>query len=398
MKGSDFKIVKEKVSQAVSLMLEKGIDTWLIITREGSDPALPLLVGVRSVHQAAIFIRSSGNHLVIASQSDTGSYRDTGLFKEIRTYEDSIEETFLAAWNEMYIQQLALNISEQDHLCDGLTYGLYRWLAETVGEKKLNAIEQSSEEILGELRSVKTEAEIQTLKAAIQITTDIFEAVHHKLKPFLTEKEIGELFVEEMRARGVSSGLGAAYDPPLVCAVRHGLAHRKPSSKTVEPGDIVIIDFSLKYQDYVSDIARTFYFLKDSETEPPEAVQAAFKASYDALTAVIDQLAIGKKGYELDLVGRQIIEKAGYPTIRHSVGHQIGRATHDGGTILGPRREPPRKAVEGTIREHEVYAIEPTVIQDGGLPCMIVEENALVTVEGAQVLSKRQQKLLLVKS
>lgn len=398
MKGSDFKIVKEKVSQAVSLMLEKGIDTWLIITREGSDPALPLLVGVRSVHQAAIFIRSSGNHLVIASQSDTGSYRDTGLFKEIRTYEDSIEETFLAAWNEMYIQQLALNISEQDHLCDGLTYGLYRWLAETVGEKKLNAIEQSSEEILGELRSVKTEAEIQTLKAAIQITTDIFEAVHHKLKPFLTEQEIGELFVEEMRARGVSSGLGAAYDPPLVCAVRHGLAHRKPSSKTVEPGDIVIIDFSLKYQDYVSDIARTFYFLKDSETEPPEAVQAAFKASYDALTAVIDQLAIGKKGYELDLVGRQIIEKAGYPTIRHSVGHQIGRATHDGGTILGPRREPPRKAVEGTIREHEVYAIEPTVIQDGGLPCMIVEENALVTVEGAQVLSKRQQKLLLVKS
>jgi len=398
MRGSDFKIVKEKVDQAVSLMVEKNIDTWLILTREGSDPAMPLLVGVRSVHQAAIFIRKSGNHFVIASKSDTGSYQDTGLFQEVRTYEDSIEETFMATWNEMDIQHLALNISEQDHLCDGLTYGLYSWLQETVGAEALDAVEQSSEELLGELRSVKTQAEIQTLKAAIQVTTDIFETVHLKLQPYLTEQEIGELFVEEMRARGVSSGLGSAFDPPLVCAVRHGLAHRKPSDKTVEPGDIVIIDFSLKYQDYVSDIARTFYFLKGGETEPPADVQAAFKASYDAITAVIDQLAIGKKGYELDLVGRKVIEKAGYPTIRHSVGHQIGRATHDGGTILGPRREPPRKAVEGVIREYEVYAIEPTVIQDDGLPCMIVEENVLVTVEGAQVLSKRQQKLLLVKS
>lgn len=398
MKGSDYVIVKEKLDQAVELMKEKEIDTWLILTREGSDPALPLLIGVRSVHQAAIFLRQSGDHLVIASQSDTGSYEATGLFKEVRTYEGSVEEMFIPAWAGLQIKKLALNISEQDHLCDGLTYGLYCWLQQTIGKEELSRLEISSEEILSELRSIKTKSEIKALQAAIQITTDIFEAVHLKMQAYMSEQQIGELFVEEMRARGVTSGLGSAYEPPLVCAVRHGLAHRKPSQNIVEPGDIVIIDFSLKYEDYVSDIARTFYFLKPGETQAPDDIQHAFSTAHEAITTVIEEIAAGKKGHEIDLIGRGVIEKAGYPTIRHSVGHQIGRATHDGGTILGPRREPPRKAVEGTIRESEVYAIEPTVIQDQGLPSILVEENVLITQEGAQILSKRQNELLLVKS
>jgi Xaa-Pro aminopeptidase len=175
------------------------------------------------------------------------------------------------------------------------------------------------------------------------------------------------------------------------------LAHRKPSNRKVEPGDIVIIDFSLKYDDYVSDIARTFYFLNEGETEAPMEIENAFRTAHQAITSSIEALSIGKRGYEVDAVGRRVIEEAGYPTIRHSVGHQIGRATHDGGTILGPKRVPARPAVEGIIRAGEVYAIEPTVIQDEGLPCMLVEENVLVTNEGPVILSKRQDELLLVK-
>jgi len=91
-----------------------------------------------------------------------------------------------------------------------------------------------------------------------------------------------------------------------------------------------------------------------------------------------------------------VIEEAGYPTIRHSTGHQVGRETHDGGTILGPRRTPPRPAVEGTVQVGEIYAIEPTVIQDDGLPCILVEENVLITEQGAKVLSKRQLELVTI--
>lgn len=51
---------------------------------------------------------------------------------------------------------------------------------------------------------------------------------------------------------------------------------------------------------------------------------------------------------------------------------------------------------KGIIKEREVYAIEPTVIQDNGLPCMLVEENVVIRKSGAELLSKRQEQLYLI--
>ena len=36
------------------------------------------------------------------------------------------------------------------------------------------------------------------------------------------------------------------------------------------------------------------------------------------------------------------------------------------------------------------------MIQDGGLPCMLVEENVVIRPEGAEVLSRRQMELYLI--
>ncbi|MBE4908519.1 aminopeptidase P family protein [Bacillus luteolus] len=389
-------ITAEKLEQASKLLNEKGLDTWLLLTREGSDPALPLLVGIRSVHKAAIFIRSNGEHLALSSVSDKGSYESTKLFKRVEVYEASMEEAFLKMIDEIKPVRLALNISESDHLCDGLTQGLYLWLEDVMGKDRLASLEVSSEELLKKLRSVKTESELNHVQKAINYTTDIFEEVFQKMQCGMTELEIGQLFVDEMKVRGVGNGLGHPSDPPLVCIVRKGLAHRKPANHKTEPGDIVIIDFSLRYMNYVSDIARTCYFLKPGEDKAPEDIQKAFDTAVKAITVSIEELLPGKAGFEVDAAGRKVIEEGGYPTIRHSVGHQIGRATHDGGTILGPKRVPPRPEVEGIIEVGEIYAIEPTVIQDNNLPCILVEENVLVTEHEPLILSKRQTQLVLI--
>lgn len=396
MQTSNRTIAKEKLDQATTLLRENGIDSWLIITREGSDPSLPLLVGTRSVHQAVIFINKTGRHRVVTSVSDKESYLETELFEEVITYEATIDDVFLHEFNKEKPSQLALNISEGDHLCDGLSLGLYNWLERVLGKEVLQQIEVSSEPILKELRSVKSESEISAIQKAVDLTIDVYEEVFSQIKPGMTEKDIGQLFVIGMKKRGVSNGLGNPYDPPLVCTVRNGLAHRKPGDHVTKPGDIVIIDFSLKYEGYVSDIARTCYFLKPGEKEAPEEIQRAFNAAIDAITESISALKPGMKGYEVDQVGRSCIEQHGYPTIRHSVGHQVGRETHDGGTVLGPRRNPPRRAVEGEIQVGEVYAIEPTVIQDNGLPCILVEENVVVTEDQPIILSKRQTKLITI--
>jgi Xaa-Pro aminopeptidase len=199
-----------------------------------------------------------------------------------------------------------------------------------------------------------------------------------------------------MKKREVCNGLGEPYDYPIVCIVRAGLSHRGPGDTKTIPGDIVIMDFSVKSEGFISDIARTAYCLKKGETRPPVEVQHAFDTAYKAISAVIDFIGPEKKGYEVDKVGRDIIEAGGYPTVRHSVGHPIGRKCHDSGTLLGPRREGGSSAVHREIKENEVYAIEPTIIQDSGLPCMLVEENVVIRKAGAEVLSRRQKALYLI--
>lgn len=392
----EYRVAFEKLDFAARLLEEKGIDCWLILTREGSDPSAPLMLGTTSVHQAGIFIKRDGRHIVLASPNDRGNFETTGLFSEIITYGKNFEEKLIEIFNRINPGKLALNFSKSDNLCDGLTVGQYMILEKAIGKEKLLTLEVSSEEILKELRSIKTPAEIERIKKAVDYTIEIYDEVFEKIKCGMTEKEIGQLFVEGMKKRGVTNGIDGPNDPPIVCIVRAGLAHRKPGNTPVLPGDILIMDFSVKYMDYVSDIARTVYFLKPGETSAPYEVQHAFETAVGAISKVIDFIAPGKKGYEVDEIGRKHIEKSGYPTVRHSVGHQIGRQCHDGGTLLGPRKAYPRPEVEGVIKAGEVYAIEPTVIQDGGLPCMLVEENVAITEEEVKILSRRQLKLVTI--
>ncbi|MCF6138419.1 M24 family metallopeptidase [Pseudalkalibacillus berkeleyi] len=373
------------------------IDTWLVLTRDGYDPSLPFVLDMETTHTTALFIHKSGEHIALISEKDVGSLETSLPYSKIVTYSNHLEEAFLDVFNLLNPKVLALNVSKYDHLYDGMSLGLYKWLEKVIHPTRLSEIEVSSEPILHQLRSVKSSTEIQAVKTAIKHTTDIFDEAFRQMSVGMSEKEIGQLFVEGMEKRGVTNGLGAPHDLPLVCIVRCGLAHRKPGDHIVEPGDIVIIDFSLRSQEgYVSDIARTCYFMKEDETTPPPDVERAFNAAIEAITASINTLTAGKKGYEVDAVGRTVIESKGYPTIRHSVGHQVGRATHDGGTILGPRKMPPRPQVEGVIQPGEIYAIEPTVIQDDGLPCMLIEENVLVTNNEPVVLSKRQLELVKI--
>lgn len=389
-------LAAEKLESAKNLLQREGIDAWLVMTRAGSDPAMPLLFDIRSNEPAALFVLADSPPRALVHRDEKAFYADTGLFGEIETWDSDYETALRALLIRLSPKRLALNVSESDHLSDGMTAGQYLVLERAWGRECVAAAEISSERLLSELRSVKSPTELARMIRAIAITNEIYDEVFAAARVGMSEMEIGELFIEGFRRHDVVNGLGGPYDMPIVCIVRAGLAHRKPGSTPLEPGDILICDLSVKYLDYVSDIARTAYVPKPGESIPPPAIEKAFQTARAAIDASIAALKPGKHGWEVDAAGRSVIEAAGYPTIRHSVGHQVGRNCHDGGTVLGPRRASPRPEVEGVIRANEIYAIEPTVIQDGGLPCMLVEEDVLVLENCVRVLSRRQDKLVLI--
>ncbi len=393
MSADKYMIPKEKVNQLKELLSKHEMDALLVFAREGSDKILPFLIGEDSIHCCAALFYKDGQNVMLCSSSDKGNYAQAGVFTELIDYGSNMAQALKTQLEKRPINRLALNVSETHNTCDGLTQGLYLQLELILGKERLRAIEVSSAPVLLELRSKKTVKEIETLKEAIKITQRIYDEVMAQTKCGMTEREIGDLFSEGLRKYDVTNGTSGGYAHPIVCLSRAGLAHRAPGHTKSQPGDVLIMDFSVRYKGYCSDIARSAYFLEEGQTAPPADIQHVFDTAYAAISAAIEAIKPGVPGYEIDNAGRKVIEAGGYPTVRHSVGHQIGIECHDGGTGLSTKRP----SSEAGVQVGECYAVEPTVIQDNGLTCMIVEENVVVTETGAELLSVRQEQLYLIK-
>lgn len=386
---------QEKIAQSIRFLKQEELDMWIIYASEGSDPAVSLVTGLHTIGPTAFVFTKEGQKLALCSRIDAQESEQSQLFDEVRKYQTDLSELFPALMEEVDPQRIAINYSQNDHLCDGLTVGRYRWLKRSLGDVYGERL-VSSEPFLKKLRSIKTPEEIRRIQEAVNITTDIFETIFGKLKVGLTELEISRLFLEEMEKRNVVVGLSKEWSMPIVLKER--IAVRAPGDAVTELGDSLIIACSVEYQGYVSDIARTAYFLGDGESEAPKQMRDSFAAVHEAITRAKEAMRPGLKGYEVDQVARQFLLDQGMPEITHATGYQIGRAIHDGsGTLLGPRWDRYGSAPVDTIQANMVFTLEPTIIRKEGTS-IIVEEDLVVTETGAEFISKRQDEIILIHS
>jgi Xaa-Pro aminopeptidase len=387
---------REKIDQARAYMRERGIDLAVTRDRGTGDPSVPLLFGVKTGADA-IYLLTDERLVAIVASDDEVTVRDADLFDEVLVYADGADgpgELLGARVRSLDPGRIALNYSRSNHLADGLTVGSYRSLLRMLGEPYSGRI-VSSEDYIQKLRSIKSAQEIAYIRRAIEITLEIYDEVFAAVRPGMSEIEVGRLFTEGMRARGVVNGISRDLAPPIV--MKHKIAHRPPGEGVLEPGDYVIIDFSVDYMGYCSDIARSAYVLRDGETEASEAMTKAFRTVREATDLAVAALKPGAIGKDVDHAARQYVLDKGYPNIFHSVGHQVGRDVHDGGTILGPERQGYRKDALGTVEEGMVFAVEPTILYEEG-PAIISEDNYVVTANGAELLGEPQRELVLIRS
>src|SRR5258708_107594 len=88
-----------------------------------------------------------------------------------------------------------------------------------------------------------------------------------------------------------------------------------------------------------SDSFRQTRFSPGSCGEPPAKLAHAFNAVAKTIQEAAKILRPGIAGWEVDSLAREVITSEGYPEYQHGLGHQVGRAVHDGGTGLLPRWE-----------------------------------------------------------
>lgn len=377
---------QEKSRQALEFVPQQ--DLWVFPTREGSDPAVKLVFDAGVSGEAAFMLHPERGRLALVANYDVGHVERLGVIDELRGYDRSFAEGFGAWLRELTPGTVYLNYSERDVLCDGISHGHFLRVSRLVSEAVPGATIESSEPFLKRVRGRKTPEEVARIEAAIAGSGRLYERLRPELKAGMSEREVQDLMKSIAADLGFGVHLGD-YGGPLVCINRVGLAHRAPGDDRLEPGDLLILDHALEHQGYHSDLARTVYVPREGEAEPPAAERAAFASAKQAIEAAFAALRPGVKGYEVDRAARDVHLANGYPEISHATGHQVGRHVHDGGTILGPRWERYGDAPYGEVEEGNVFTIEPTILMSPQ-PSMLVEEDVLVTADGAEWLSERQ--------
>jgi Xaa-Pro aminopeptidase len=392
------KIVPEKVTQAIEILNEKGLDVWLTFVREtpaAGDPMLPLIYGLDLTWQTALILTRSGQRIAILGQFEAEAARRVGAYDEIIPYHQSIRQPLLETLKRLDPRQIGINYSRDDVHADGLGYGLYQVLLKYLDGTPYPGRLVSAEAVCAALRSRKTPAEAARIRQAVETSEEIFRRTFAYAGVGMSELEVGRFMHTQVRQRG----LEFAWEPTNCPSVNSGpdspVGHVGPSDVTIQPGHILHIDFGVKQDEYCADLQRGAYFLRPGESSAPPVVQRGFDTIVQAIQATAQALRPGILGKEADAIARGVVTGAGYPEYMYGTGHHLGRTVHDGAGLLGPEWERYGNTPNLPVEVGHVYTIEPGLFVPGH-GYIGIEEDVIVTEHGAEFLSPPQTELVLI--
>jgi Xaa-Pro aminopeptidase len=326
---------------------------------------------------------------------DTATIEDLGVYTHVLGYVEGIKEPLTSAIKEIDASSIALNYSKGSEISDGLTHGMYLTLFEFLSEIGYADKIISAEKIASSLKARKTDYELERMTRAIEHTLDIISKVISFIAPGKSEREIAAFMIREVENRGLDFAWEKSHCPAVFTGPATAEAHYKPTDRRVEPGHVLNMDFGVKFEDYCSDIQRTFYILDKGENLAPEEVQKGFDTIVTAIELARQAIKPGIQGVEIDKIAREYIVSQGYEEFPHGLGHQVGRFAHDGTALLGPAWEKYAQKPFQPLEEGMVFTIEPR-LKVPGRGVVTIEEMVVITKACAEFLAEPQKELILI--
>jgi len=263
--------------------------------------------------------------------------------------------------------------------------------------------------ILDEMRLVKDESEIATMRRAGAIAADGHRRAMRACRPGLREYHLEAELLHEFRSQGAQS---PAYNAIVATGANACVLHYQASDAELRAGELCLIDAGCELDGYASDVTRTFP-IDGRFTGPQRAIydvvlaaqHAAFaqvrrgndfNAPHDAAVRVLAQglIDLGFLAGSLD----GVLESGSYRQFyMHRTGHWLGLDVHDVGDYHAPSddgtagNERPWRALEAGM----VLTVEPglylrpaeNVPEQFHHIGIRIEDDVLVTRDGRTVLS-----------
>lgn len=391
-------LVHEKADQAQALLAELGLDCWMTFARESGvcpDPGIDMVVGSDVTWASAFIFGRGGERIAILGRYDAPDVRQAGVFHEVIPYDQGIRQPLREALARLDPQQIGLNYSVDDTTSDGLTHGMWLQLNELLRDTPYVDRLISAAPLLTRLRARKSPSEVARIRAAIAETEEIVALTGAQIREGVSEAAIGEFIHAQFRSRGLPSAWNWDACPIVNTGPESEPGHASPRADLfVQPGHLVHIDLGVCKDDYCSDIQRMWYVRRPGEQSPPPEILRAWDTVVRAIEASAAALRPGAIGHEIDAIAREVVTDSGYPEYLHALGHGLGRACHDGGTLLGPRWERYGRTPEGVVEAGNVYTLELGVATSAGY--VGLEEDVLVTENGCEFLSSFQREIMVI--
>ena len=246
---------------------------------------------------------------------------------------------------------------------------------------------------------IKTPAQIDGIRKAGEINTQVLDYVEPYIKEGITTEEINRLVHEyTTKLGGIPAPLNYEGFPKSVCtSINEVVCHGIPSkNRILKSGDIVNIDCTTIYQGFYGDASR-MYCIGEVSPEKKKLVAVAKECLELGFAEVKPYGFLGDVGYAIN----QHAMKNGYTIVREIGGHGVGLDFHEEPWVshIGTR------GTDYLLVPGMTFTIEPmvnmgkadvvtdkedgwTVSTKDGEPSAQWEYTLVVTETGAKILSR----------
>ncbi|MDB6185062.1 Xaa-Pro peptidase family protein [Streptococcus vestibularis] len=231
-----------------------------------------------------------------------------------------------------------------------------------------------------ELRMIKDEKELATIRKACSISDRAFTDVLDFIKPGqTTELQVANFLDFRMREYGAS---GISFESIIASGYRSAMPHGVASDKVIQSGETLTMDFGCYYNHYVSDMTRTIH-IGETTDEEREIYDIVLRSNQ----ALIDAAKAGMTRRDYDKVARDVIVEAGYGDhFTHGIGHGIGLDIHEI-PYFGNSDE--------TIEAGMVLTDEPGIYLADKYGVRI-EDDIIITENGCELITLAPKELIVL--
>jgi Xaa-Pro aminopeptidase len=284
---------------------------------------------------------------------------------EIVTYKDGLTKALPPILKRLELKNLGFESVR-------MSYKQHNEILKELNKAALDVKLVPIENLVEDLRIIKENPEIDTIKAALAIAESVFSDCLPLIQPGATEKELAWTIEKRLREAGADS---LSFPTIVAAGPNSALPHAIPGSRKIKAGEPVLFDWGVKLNGYCSDISRTVVI-----GEPDRTFKKVFQTVLDAQRLAIDAVKTGVSSKAVDEIARNHINAKGFKgKFGHGLGHGTGLAIHES-PRLSPIKDTP-------LESGMVSTIEPGIyLPDWG--GVRLENMIVVRDECAEILNQ----------